>query len=97
MFGQVSGGEEQSLMLDVRMELSDSRIDWTPDLGAEGGTGVQGMLEGWMKTMQGVGSVVQRLDADEGMCPSTIRQPRTLPTYTDLGHAQVHVRADGFI
>ena len=55
-------GSGEAPLLEVRLELAEGDIGWTPPLEARG---VRGLLEDWLAGFLGVGGLVEQLQASE--------------------------------
>lgn len=55
-------GSGEAPLLEVRLELAEGDIAWTPPLEAQG---VRGLLEDWLAGFLGIGGLVEQLHASE--------------------------------
>lgn len=55
-------------LLEVQLELAGSDVAWAPEVGeaATGASSARSLVLGWVKSFFAVGTLVQRLGADQG-------------------------------
>lgn len=81
---------EHAPLLEVKLELFESEIRWVPEVSAGTDSGVHAMLDSWIVAFQSVGSLVSRLDADEGEPSDLLKFASELTTaFTIIQHAEV--------